>query len=167
MSDERYSAKLMRLGQSPPPDDPSFPGYPERGCTGHPRHGWCGKPAAFVAGNEDGEWFACVACADRIRVDESHVRLVPIREWFDAAREAWLADDAVKRLDPGPVRVGQVWRFRKTAERYRVSAENDSRESPGSWVMYRISDRARSYMHRSARERGYWVLVEDPPDYGR
>lgn len=85
---------LQRLHQSSPPDDPTYPDdYPVRSCIGHPtRTGWCGKPAVFVGANDHGEFFCCEEHAEL--ADQS----TPIREWFDAARVLWLAEDAAERL---------------------------------------------------------------------
>lgn len=64
------------------------------------------------------------------------------------------------------VRVGQLWMSLGNNERTSglcvVARENDSRESPGSWVMRRLSDGKTLYMHRPARLQGKWLRIVRP-----
>lgn len=58
------------------------------------------------------------------------------------------------------IKAGQLWDFSGENQRghgtYRVVEPNTSRESPGSWVMHRVTDGKIAYMHVRARRQGEW-----------
>lgn len=145
---------------------------PERKCIGNPilatGGGWCGVVATHVCRGEHGEWWSCEGHARAAIQTDPRVTAITVLEWWarfwkleEERREREAAEDAAERLVP-EVKVGQVWRLEATNVLHKVLRPNDEgkRESPSSWVMSTLDGGHRVYMHRAARLRGEWVLVE-------
>lgn len=100
--------------------------------------------------------------ADRIYAGKSYKKAVRVAEQrMHRAR---------KSLRHGPaVAVGQIWEYLGSKRAYAgkdpdgqhiVVSENDSNESPGSWVMQSLETGKTSYMHKYARTLGEWRCVQ-------
>lgn len=61
------------------------------------------------------------------------------------------------------IQAGQIWLSRgpnpSNNGLFRVTAPNDSPESPDSWVMQRVTDGKVCYMHQPAIQKREWVFM--------
>jgi hypothetical protein len=79
---------------------------PDRRCNGGPNGAaWCGRPAAYVAHDEEGlGWFCCGPAHAEGCGSRPGTTLEELEPWLAAVEERVLAEDVVRRLsgrEPG------------------------------------------------------------------